>query len=102
MADIVYNYTEMRTAASSIKEIAAKYKSAAESFEQSFIDAIAGWEGETRDKMVAFISGPVVEYLRDSVPALIEGYAALLESNANQMEQVDRQIAESIPTSLGS
>ena len=97
MADIVFRYTEMRNAASAIQDIATRYKSAATQFETDFTGAINGWEGESRDKMQAFISGTVKEYTCDTVPKLLEALASLLNSNADQMEDADRQIAENIP-----
>ena len=101
MADIVFRYPEMRQAANEITALAAKYKSAATTFESDFIAAISDWEGESKDKMQKFISGPVMEYTRDTIPQLLEALAQSLEANATQMENADHQIAENIPTSLG-
>lgn len=97
MADIVFRYPEMRDAANSIQDIAARYKSAAETFETDFIAAIHEWEGESKDKMQGFISGTVKEYTYDTVPKLLEALAELLNANADQMEDADRQIAENLP-----
>ena len=101
MADIVFRYPEMRQAVTDIQAIAERYKTAAMTLEGDFTAAISGWEGESRDAMQKFISGPVMEYTRDTVPQLLEALAELLAANADQMESADRQIAESIPTSLG-
>ncbi len=97
MADIVFRYTEMRQAVADIQALAARYKEAANTFESDFIAAIAGWEGESKDKMQQFISGSVMEYTRDTVPQLLDALAQLLTANADQMESADRQIAENIP-----
>ena len=97
MADIVFRYPEMRDAASAIQDIATRYKNAALTFETDFTAAISGWEGESKDKMQNFISGTVKEYTYDTVPKLLEALAALLNANADQMENADRQIAENIP-----
>ena len=101
MADIVFRYPEMRQAAADIKDIAARYKAAATKLESDFSAAVSEWEGESKDAMQFFISGPVMEYTRDTVPQLLEALAELLAANADQMESADRQIAESIPKSLG-
>lgn len=101
MADIVYKYEEMRSAVEEIKGIATRYKTAATTLETNFNNAITGWEGASKDKMKLFISGPVMEYTRDTVPQLLESLASLLTANADQMEKADSQIAESIPTTLG-
>lgn len=97
MADIVFRYPEMRTAASTIQEIAARYKAAAATLETDFIAAIGGWEGESKIKMQNFISGTVKEYTYETVPQLLEALASLLNANADQMEKADQQIADNIP-----
>lgn len=101
MADIVFRYTEMRQAATDIKAIATRYQTAASTLETDFIAAIKGWEGESKDAIQKFVSGPVMEYTRDTIPQLLKALAELLEANADQMESADHQIAENIPTSLG-
>ncbi len=98
MADIVFRYVEMRQAAADIKALAARYKSAATTFESDFLGAISGWEGESKDALQKFISGSVMEYTRDTIPQLLEALSDLLTANADQMESADRQIAENIPS----
>lgn len=99
MADIVYRYVEMRNAATEIESIANRYKAAADTFVEDFIAATNGWEGESHDKMIAFINGAVSSYAQESIPKLVGALAELLNENANQMEKVDQQIAENIPDS---
>ena len=101
MADIVFRYPEMRQAASDIKAIATRYQTAASTLETDFSAAIKDWEGESKDAIQKFVSGPVMEYTRDTIPQLLKALAELLEANADQMESADHQIAENIPTSLG-
>ena len=98
MADIVFRYVEMRQAAADIKALAARYKSAATTFESDFLGSISGWEGESKDALQKFISGSVMEYTRDTIPQLLEALSDLLSANADQMESADRQIAENIPS----
>ena len=100
MADIVFKFDEMRTAVTQITDIAARYKAASDKFQADFADAIAGWEGASRDKMSAFITGPVNEYMGTTVPGIVTALAELLKANADQMEQADQQIADNIPASL--
>ncbi len=97
MADIVFRYPEMRQAATDIRTLAGRYKATAANFETDFLSAISGWEGESKDKMQAFISGTVKEYTHETVPKLLEALAQLLEMNADQMEGADHQLAENIP-----
>ncbi|MBQ8298182.1 MAG: WXG100 family type VII secretion target [Ruminococcus sp.] len=101
MADIIFRYPEMRKAASDISALAARYQTAATSFESDFLGAIGGWEGDSKEKMSAFISGPVMEYMGTTVPELLNALSQILEENAKQMESADTQIAENIPSSLG-
>ena len=101
MADIVFRYPEMRQAVTHIQQIANLYKTAATTLETNFTTAIAGWEGASKDAMQQFVSGPVMEYTRDTLPALLNGLADLLAANADQMESADQQIADNIPKTLG-
>ena len=100
MADIVFKFDEMRIAVTQITDIASRYKAASDKFQADFADAIAGWEGASRDKMSAFITGPVNEYMGTTVPGIVTALAELLKANADQMEQADQQIADNIPASL--
>ena len=101
MADIVFKYPEMRAAASAIEGFSNDYKSAADTLDSDFLSAIANWEGESKDKMQAFITGPVKEFTATTVPQLVKALAEMLSANADQMEKADQQIAENIPSSLG-
>ena len=101
MADsIVFRYPEMRAAANEVRNIGTSFKTAANTFQSDFAGAISAWEGESKDKMMNFISNPVNEYLGTTIPELLEALAQLLDFNADQMEKADQQIAEAIPTSL--
>ena len=100
MADIVFRYPEMRQVVESINDIAERYTTAANTFEQDYLDATASWEGTSKDKMDQFISGPAMEYMRDTVPQLLQGLSELLGANADQMEGADQQLADNIPSSL--
>lgn len=97
MADIVFRYVEMRQAAESIRTIANNYRNASASFVEDIAGIISPWEGESRDKFEAFIRGSVADYTGQTVPAVLTALADLLDANADQMEQTDRQIAENIP-----
>ena len=83
MADIVFKYDEMNTAVTQIKDLASQYRSAAGTFESDFLSAIGSWEGDSKDKMSSFISGPVKEYMDTTVPKLLESLADLLQYFAN-------------------
>ncbi|MEE0954239.1 MAG: WXG100 family type VII secretion target [Eubacterium sp.] len=101
MADCVYKFQEMKNAAASIRSIAENYKNAANTLESDFISATNEWQGASKDAMKNFISGPVMEYTRDTVPQLLNAFADMLDADAEQMSSADTQVAENIPTSLG-
>ena len=101
MADIVFKYDEMRAAVKQIQDLAARYKSASDTLGNEFLSAIQGWEGESKDAMQKFMTGPVAQYTGVTVPQLLNAMADLLAANADQMEKADGQIAENIPSSLG-
>jgi uncharacterized protein YukE len=99
MADhIRFDYEKMAATAATIREIAGKYKVAAETFQTNFTTAVASWEGESKDKLQKYITVSVKEYTQDSIPALLTALAELLEGNAAQMKQADHQIADTIPS----
>lgn len=100
MADIVFKYDEMRNAVTQIADIASRYKAASDKFQSDFADAVAGWEGASKDKLSAFVTGPVNEYMGTTVPGIITSLSELLKANAEQMEAADQQIADNIPSSL--
>ena len=100
MADIKFMYPEMQNAATAVRDIKDRYTSAASKFQEDFATATNAWEGDSKDKMLQFISGPVNEYLAKTIPDLLEAFAALLEFNAQQMQKADREIANAIPNSL--
>ncbi len=100
MADIVYKFDEMRNAATQIEDIAQRYKSASEKFQNEFLDATTAWEGASKDKMQAFITGAVNEYMGTTVPGIVTALSELIKANADQMEKADQQIADNIPSSL--
>ncbi|MBP5267499.1 MAG: WXG100 family type VII secretion target [Ruminococcus sp.] len=100
MADIVFRYDEIRNAASQIADIAQRYKAASDKLQEDFIAATNAWEGTSKDKMTGFIAGPVNEYIGKTVPDLVNALSELLNANADQMEKVDQELADNIPTSL--
>ena len=101
MADIVFKYPEMRKAAEEIASIASQYKTLAGDLQTEFTSATGPWKGDSKDKMIAFMSGPVNDYTAKTIPQILTALSELLKANADQMESVDKQIAENIPTTLG-
>jgi uncharacterized protein YukE len=100
MADFVFRFPEMRQAVSDIRDISSNYKSIASQFQSDFDGATKEWEGESKEALKYFIDTPVMEYINETIPKLLDGLAELLEANAKQMEDADHQIAENIPKSL--
>lgn len=101
MAEIVYKFEEMENAANNVEGIMGRYVSAASTFVDDFTGAVGAWEGESKEKMMSFITGAVNEYMAKTVPDMLQSLANLLRENAKQMQTADQQIAENIPQSLG-
>lgn len=98
---IRYDSEQMRSAAAQIRKKAEEYASASSKFITAFRGATEEWEGASKQKMLAFVEGPVNDYMNTTVGQLLDALAKLLEANADQMEQADQEIANSIPESLG-
>ena len=98
---IRYDSERMMAVAREVQGMTSEYSAAANQFSSQFDSATAEWQGASKDKMVAFVEGPVAKYLTDTVPQLLEALGKLLEENANQMQQADEELANSIPDSLG-
>ena len=45
MADIVYKFDQMRSAAAKVEDISQRYKAASDKFQSEFADATKDWEG---------------------------------------------------------
>ena len=71
MADIVYRFDEMRSTAAKVEDIAARYKAAAEKFQNDFAQATSPWEGASKDKMTNFITVAVNEYTGTTIPGIV-------------------------------
>jgi len=101
MADkIVFRYEAMNSCVQTIRGILEQYKTAAGTFNSDFNAAISEWEGDSKEKMKAFIDGAVNEYLAETIPNIVDALATILEENAKQMKDADEQIAANIPSSL--
>lgn len=100
MADIVFKYDQMKNAANQIQDIANRYKAASDKFQTDFTEATSPWEGASKDKMMQFVTGAVNEYMGTTVPGIVNALADLLNANAENMQDADQQIADSIPSSL--
>lgn len=101
MADqIVFRLNEIETIANKIDGYANEYRQAAEVFLAAVDLATASWEGATKDKFAALISGSVYNHIYNSIPQLITGLATLLRANAQTMDEVDQKLADCIPDTL--
>ncbi|MBQ1388933.1 MAG: WXG100 family type VII secretion target [Clostridia bacterium] len=100
MADIVFRYEEMESAANALEGLAEQYKSAANKLNDDYMTSTSSWEGDSKTRMDNFMTGAVLDYTGTTVPGLIDALAQILRANAQQMQNADQQIADSIPTSL--
>lgn len=82
-----------------IEGLAKEYAQAGTAFETAFKNAISEMEGESKDALVELFDKSYKTFVTsesEGLPAMINGMAKLLESNRENFEKVDSQIAESI------
>ena len=76
-----------------INGIAGKYAQAGANFETAFKNAISTMEGDTKDALVEIFDKKYKEFVNTQISDMITGLATLLNSNRENFEQVDEQIA---------
>ncbi len=101
MADIVYRYPEMELAAVDVDNYAEEYKKAAETLETEILSVISNWEGESKDKFVAFLTGTVKEYIHENIPQVVRIISAEIRQSAEYMSKTDSQLADNISKTSG-
>jgi uncharacterized protein YukE len=101
MADIVYRFPEMETAASEVDGYAEQYKNAAQTLVDSIVSATANWEGDSRDKFITFLKGAIYEHTHENIPQIVGVIAAEIRASSENMSKTDAELAENIPQSLG-
>lgn len=101
MADIIYRFPEMETAAAEVDNIAEQYKNAAQTLVDSINSATANWEGESKMKFKSFLDGAVYEHLHKNIPQIVSIISAEIRASSENMSKTDASLAENIPQSLG-
>jgi len=101
MADIVYRFPEMESAAADVDGYADQYKSAAQTLVDSITSATANWEGDSKDKFKTFLEGAVYEHIHDNIPQIVSVIAAEIRASSENMSKTDASVADNIPQSLG-
>ena len=99
MADCRIVNSAVQTAVGNIKTLATKYHQAGTDFESTFKAAIAEMEGDSKDAMIELFDKSYKEFVTSmdgGLPGMILGLSTLLESNRQNFEDVDGQIAQSI------
>lgn len=99
MADCRIVNSAVQTAVGNIKTLATKYQQAGTDFEAAFKAAIAEMEGDSKDAMIELFDKSYKEFVTSmdgGLPGMILGLSTLLESNRQNFEDVDGQIAQSI------
>ncbi len=99
MADCRIVNSAVQTAVGNIKTLATKYQQAGTDFESTFKAAIAEMEGDSKDAMIELFDKSYKEFVTSmdgGLPGMILGLSTLLESNRQNFEDVDGQIAQSI------
>ena len=98
---ITYRYAEMETAAGEIEGYAEQYKTAANTFRDEILNAVAPWEGEAKEKFVSFIETAVYEHIHNVIPQIVNATASQIRMGRENMERTDADLAANIPQSLG-
>ena len=99
--DIVYDYEKMKDAATNIRTIASDYSKLGEEFLRNIGTAIGDWEGESRQKFKALLEGEVRRYIVEEIQKMLNSFAQLLETDADEMKKADEQVAAGIPEGIG-
>lgn len=100
-SEITYKFQEMKDAAANINSIASEYKALGEKFSERVVAETKTWEGASKEKFMSLINGDIKQYLEVEVPKILNGFAQLLVTDAEQMENADEQVAQGIPNSIG-
>ena len=97
MADCRIVNAAVQTAASTITTtLSGQYKTAGETFVNSFTNAIADMQGDAKDALMELFNTSYKGFVsseEEGIPAMIKG---LGEANRKNFEDVDKQIADSI------
>lgn len=99
MADCRIVNSAVQASVENIKTLATKYQQAGTDFEAAFKAAIAEMEGDSKDAMIELFDKSYKEFVTSmdgGLPGMIMGLSTLLESNRQNFEDVDGQIAQSI------
>lgn len=97
---IIFEYNNMNVTADKIATLSGDYATAGKNFITGMNEAIANWEGDSKNTFSAFINGDVNTYITQTIPNVIQGLSEMLASNAKQMENADSEIAKELPTTL--
>lgn len=97
---IVFDYDQIASAVTKIRNIAGSYKTAAETLQNKVTAAIGTWEGKSADNFNKLFIEDIKTFTVTNIPEMVTGLADLLEGNAKSMQDTDAEIAKNIPTSI--
>lgn len=97
MADFYIDYDEIKKAKQEMDAYADEYREAAVILLNSIEYFSRNWKGETKETFMNYINTSVSDYILNSVPALIESLSEILNQNAEQIMNMDKQIATAVP-----
>lgn len=99
--DIVYDYGKMKDAATNIRNIATDYGKLGEEFLKAIEGHMSSWEGDSKDKFLTLLEGEVRRYIVEEIQKMLNSFAQLLETDADEMKKADEQVAAGIPEGIG-
>lgn len=86
----------MDTSVTNLQGFATKYEEAATAFVNEFTSAIADMKGDAHEALLEFFETNIKGLVSTDIPGAVKGLAELLKANAQNFDDVDGQLANSI------
>lgn len=92
----------MDASVTNLQGYATNYEDAASTFVQAFKGAIAEMQGGAHEALLEFFETNIEGLVTKDVPGAVKGLSELLKANAQNFDDVDGQLAESIRGNNGN
>ena len=86
----------MDTSVTNLLNYSTQYGEAATTFVAAFKAAIEAMEGDAKDALVEFFETNIEGLVTKDIPGAVKGLSELLKANAQNFDDVDAQLANSI------
>lgn len=88
--------SSMDTSVTNLQGYATKYEEAATAFVNAFMEAIAEMKGDAHEALEEFFNANIKGLVTKDIPGAVKGLSELLKANAQNFDDVDAQLANSI------